>query len=101
MSGFARGKYAYGISDRSGVRYKLNRMKREWNGSLVGPDEYEPKQPQLFPKPPVDDPQALRTARPDRGEPMVVSVGVPNVLEKTFTPVKASTQVGTVTVVIT
>ena len=28
MSGFARGKYAYGISDRSGVRYKLNRMKR-------------------------------------------------------------------------
>tara|TARA_R100001510_G_scaffold30116_1_gene26836 strand:+ start:1721 stop:1951 length:231 start_codon:yes stop_codon:yes gene_type:complete len=76
-------------------------MKREWNGSLVGPEEFEPKQPQLFPKPPVDDPQALFNARPDRVEPMVVTVGVPNVLEATFIPVKASGQVGTVTVVTT
>ena len=65
MSGFARGKYAYGISDRSGVRYKLNRMKREWNGSLVGRDEYEAKHPQLDPSRIIADPQALRISRPD------------------------------------
>ena len=40
---FASGKNAYGISDRSGFRYKLNRMRKEWNGSLVGFDEFEPK----------------------------------------------------------
>lgn len=58
--GFASGKNAYGISDRSGFRYKLNRMRKEWNGSLVGYDEFEPKQPQLLPLPRVDDPQALK-----------------------------------------
>ena len=47
MARFANGKFAYGISDRSGFRYKLNEMKREWTGMLVGPDEYEPKHPQL------------------------------------------------------
>ena len=98
MSGFASGKNAYGISDRSGLRYKLNRMKKEWNGSLVGPDEFEPKHPQLYPPPRADDPQAIRNARPDRIEPMVVNVGLPNVFEKTFTPIKASGQIGSVTV---
>ena len=39
MGKFAVGKNAYGISDRSGFRYKLNEMKREWNGFLVGKDE--------------------------------------------------------------
>ena len=96
MSGFANGKNAYGISDRSGFRYKLHRMKKEWNGSLVGPDEYEPKQPQLFPPPSVSDPQAIRNARPDRVEPLVITVGVPLLTEKRFTPVKASGQVGNV-----
>ena len=98
MSGFASGKNAYGISDRSGVRYKLNRMKKEWNGSLVGPDEYEPKHPQLYPPPRASDPEAIRDARPDRVEPMGVNLGLPDVFQKTFIPVKASGQVGTVTV---
>lgn len=98
MGAFARGKYAYGISDRSGFRYKLNSMKREWNGSLVGPDEFDPKQPQLFPSPSADDPQALRNARPDRVEPTVVVVGVPLVTQSTFIPVRGIGQVGTVTV---
>ena len=37
---FASGKNAYGISDRSGFRYRLRDMKTEWNGFKVGPDEY-------------------------------------------------------------
>ena len=98
---FASGKNAYGISDRSGFRYKLNRMRKEWNGSLVGFDEFEPKQPQLLPLPRVDDPQALKNPRPDRVEPMVVSFGVPVVEINPFVPVKASGRVGEVTVVTT
>jgi hypothetical protein len=68
---YASEKYALGISDRSGRAYPLHRMLKEWTGSLVGPDEFEPKQPQLDPKRVQGDPQALRVSRPDRTEPEV------------------------------
>ena len=75
MSRFATGKDSYAISDRSGVRYRYRDMRREWNGLLVGKDEYEPKHPQLEPFPKIVDAQALKDARPDRVEPLVVPVG--------------------------
>jgi len=75
MSRFATGKDSYAISDRSGVRYRYRDMRREWNGLLVGKDEYEPKHPQLEPFPKVVDAQALKDARSDRVEPLVVPVG--------------------------
>lgn len=75
MAKFASGKKSYAISDRSGVRYPYRDMRKEWNGLLVGPDEYEPKHPQLKPLPAVSDAQALRNARPDRVEPLDVPVG--------------------------
>ena len=64
MAKFATGKNAYAISDRSGFRYKYTDMRKEWNGLLVGKDEYEPKQPQLGPFTKVLDVQALKNARP-------------------------------------
>ena len=69
MAKFATGKHAYGISDRSGFRYKLNEMKREWTGMLVGPDEFETKQPQLQPRRTGPDPQALLNPRPQPNNP--------------------------------
>ena len=62
---YASGKHAYGISDRSGRRYRLREMKTEWTGAKVGPDEFEPKHPQLFPPRAFPDPQALRGSRPE------------------------------------
>ena len=44
---YSSGKHAYGICDISGFRYRLNTMKKTWNGLLVGPDMYDPKHPQL------------------------------------------------------
>ena len=41
MARYASGKRAYGYSDRSGFRYRLRAMIKEWNGLNVGPDEYE------------------------------------------------------------
>ena len=64
MGKYASGKYAYAISDRSGLRFPYDEMVREWNGSLVHFSEYEPKQPQLEPKPVGSDPQALFNPRP-------------------------------------
>lgn len=62
---YASGKNAWGISDRSGRRYRLREMKTEWTGAKVGPDEFEPKHPQLFPPRAFPDPQALRGPRPE------------------------------------
>lgn len=36
------------ISDRNGKRYRNWDTRREWNGSLVGVDEYEERHPQDF-----------------------------------------------------
>ena len=62
---YASGKNAWGISDRSGRRYRLREMKVEWTGAKVGPDEFEPKHPQLYPPKAYPDPQALRDPRPE------------------------------------
>ena len=78
MGRFATGKDAYGISDRSGFRYRLRDMRREWNGSLVGPDEYESKHPQLDPPRHITDAEAIRNARPDRTEPAVERILIKN-----------------------
>ena len=68
MSNTARGKHALFISDRSGLQFPYTEMVREWNGARVHTSEYEPKQPQLEPKPFTADPQGLMHPRPDRLE---------------------------------
>tara|TARA_Y100000004_G_C8861918_1_gene389449 strand:+ start:192 stop:977 length:786 start_codon:yes stop_codon:yes gene_type:complete len=103
---FASGKKAWGISDRSGRRYRLREMKREWNGLLVGPDEFEPKHPQLFPINVGQDPQALHNARPETNlsEQRAVQYGfnpvgfktIPGIIEEN--DLVATGGVGTVTV---
>ena len=64
MGKYASGKRSLAISDRSGMAYPYTEMVREWNGALVHKSEYEPKQPQLEPKPAGSDPQALYNPRP-------------------------------------
>ena len=83
---YASGKNAFGISDRSGRRYRLREMKTEWTGAKVGPDEFDPKHPQLFPPKAFPDPQALRDPRPD---PTLSQVFVP-VGNTVFPPVAAA-----------
>ena len=69
MAKYATGKYSKAISDRSGLQFPYNEMVREWNGSFVHISEFEPKQPQLEPKPMNGDGIALRNVRTDRTEP--------------------------------
>jgi len=95
---YATGKNAWGISDRSGFRYRLKDMKKEWTGALVGPDEYEPKHPQLFPPKAYPDPQALRNPRPDKPEGLTVYVGIPLVENPNLSSPRAIGKVGSVTV---
>ena len=69
MSKYATGKFAKAISDRSGMEFPYKEMVREWNGAFVHVSEYEPKQPQLEPKPNGADAIALLNVRSDRSEP--------------------------------
>ena len=78
MGNLSNGKYAYMISDRSGQRFPYQEMLQEWNGSWVHISEYEPKHPQLEPKPHQADPEGLQYAHPDRQEPPVIIELTPN-----------------------
>jgi len=89
MAKYATGKYARAISDRSGMEFPYKEMVREWNGSFVHVSEFEPKQPQLEPKPMNGDSISLRNVRPDRTE-----TAVPNLLPSNpFTITNGSTTV--------
>ena len=74
MAKYATGKYARAISDRSGMEFPYKEMVREWNGSFVHVSEFEPKQPQLEPKPMNGDSISLRNVRPDRTETAVPKI---------------------------
>ena len=71
MAKYATGKYAKAISDRSGMEFPYKEMVREWNGAFVHVSEFEPKQPQLEPKPMNGDSISLRNVRPSRTAPEV------------------------------
>ena len=64
MARFASNKRAFGYSERSGFKYKLKDMRKEWNGLTVGYDEYESKHPQIRRKHIKADAVALANARP-------------------------------------
>jgi len=101
MGKFAVGKDAYGISDRSGFRYRLRDMRKEWNGLLVGKDEWEEKHPQIRPVRHTVDSEAVRDPRPDRSENSDVTVTFPvfNLSTLKFEPLVSSARgsIGTVT----
>ena len=63
MAKYASGKFAKRISDRSGMAFPYNEMVKEWTGAVVHYTEFEPKHPQLEPRPIVQDPQSLEESR--------------------------------------
>ena len=86
MANLSKGRFAQFISDRSGMAFPYTEMVTEWNGAKVHISEYEPKQPQLEPKPTTTDAQGLPDARPARVEPPVLILLNPN----PFTTIKYS-----------
>ena len=99
MARYASGKNAWGYSDRSGFRYRLSEMMTEWNGSKVGPDEFEPKHEQLEPISPGPDPQALYDPRPENNlQPVTVRFPTFNTVTLQPIPIpRAIARAGTLT----
>ena len=89
MAKYASGKHSKAISDRSGMQFPWKEMVREWNGALVHFSEFEPKQPQLEPKPYGSDGIALSQVRVDRTEP-ITTVMLP---ENPFTTYEAGSSI--------
>jgi hypothetical protein len=105
---FAAGKNAYGICDITGFRYKRKDMRKTWDGLLVGPDQWSPKEPQIQPSPTPTDPEAVRDARIDPssdgndGNFFMVYTNVGNgKLGTQLTTFEVTASVGTVEVTIT
>jgi hypothetical protein len=73
---YSSGRYAYGICDRTGFRYKIKDLVFEVEngvrtGLRVGYDVADKDHPQNFlGRLKVDDTQSLLDARPDRSEPV-------------------------------
>ena len=65
---FSQGRWALSISDRSGAAFPYTEMVREWTGAWVHNSKFEPKQPQIQPRPVGADAQALQHARTPRTE---------------------------------
>jgi len=81
MGKFSKGRYSLMISDRSGAAFPYREMVQEWTGAWVHNSEYEPKQPQVSPRPHGADPQALQHAKPARTEFAVADLLTENPLE--------------------
>ena len=98
---FARGKHAFFISDRSGMRFPYPERVREWTGLIVHTSEFEEKHPQLEPSRHVSDAVALKESRPDTNNIFNAKFQFPVLNETTLRfedpfPV-ARGQIGTVT----
>ena len=95
MARYASGRYAWGYSDRSGFRYRLREMRKEWNGLKVGPDEYESKHPQL-------EPNSLYEPRPNQDTDLTAFIVYTNagdgIIGKKMESFTVTASLGTVTV---
>ena len=105
MGTYANNKSAYGICDITGFRYNLNNMKKTWDGLMVGPDQFDPKHPQLDPRTVATDPQALKDPRPNNADDnnfftVYTNVGL-GILGKQLTTYEVTCSVGSVTIDIT
>ena len=102
MARYSNKKSAYGICDISGFRYNLRDMRKTWNGLMVGPDMFEPKHPQLNPRPVPIEEQALPNSRPDTSDDNNFFVVYTNVglgkLGKELTTFETTFSVGEVTI---
>ena len=68
---YAPGKHSLARCDRCGFVEKYLDLKQEWNGLKVCHECFEPKHPQLDPRPYRTDPEALRDPRPTEPAPTI------------------------------
>ena len=102
MARFTSGKFAPGICDRCGFKYKLLDLKEEWTGLLVCDECWDAKDPLEFPTNFPTDPESVRNPSPD--DDVEASDGVirlPSRVGSSFAGIELECERGTVTVTVT
>ncbi len=102
MTRYAIGRKSKFISDRSGFAFPYRERVKEWNGLVVHRSEYEAKHPQLTPRKPPHEPQALYQPRPQETDDnrkfiVITNTGL-GILGSTLESFSATVSLGTVTV---
>lgn len=97
---YSSAKFALGLCDRCGFRFKLLELKKEWTGFKVCSECYEPKHPQLEPITNVADSEAIYDPRPDTDvEANDGRIYTPtDIIGRTFKGFKITSALGTVTI---
>ena len=65
MSGYAKGRRAFGIDDISGFKVPYRNLKTQWNGLRVAEPDFDTRHPQDTPTRRIHDPTSLRDPRPE------------------------------------
>jgi hypothetical protein len=99
---YSNKRSTYGICDITGFRYNLCDMKKTWNGLMVGPDQFDPKHPQLSPRSAPIEERPLPDARADTSDDNNFFVVYTNVglgkLGKQLTTFESTFSVGEVSI---
>lgn len=80
----AKGKHAFFICERSGFKIPYRKMRKQWDGLIVGPEDYDSKHPQLELPYIRPDNQVLRNARPDTDDDGGVTTQLADLIPGTF-----------------
>lgn len=83
MARYSRGKYSYGISDRSGFKVRYKDMRTDWDGLRVHKSELDGRHPQDYPRKITSEPQVLKDARPDNDDMGTVGTQLRDVIPMT------------------
>ena len=62
------------IDDETGLKVKLSEVRKRWNGMFVTEENWEPRQPQDFPR----VPRTSKVFKNVRGEPDIISYTPPD-----------------------
>ena len=80
----ARGRQSFFICERSGFKLPYKKMRKQWDGLMVGPEDYDSKHPQLEIPHIRPDNQVLKNARPDSDDDGGVSEQLSEYFPGTF-----------------
>jgi hypothetical protein len=86
MSRYSKGKYAYGICDRSGFKVRYKDLVTQWDGLRVRKQDYDEKHPRLELKAAktIRSSIALHNPRPDNDDMGTVSAQLRDLIDMTF-----------------
>ena len=77
-------KRSYFIDQRSGFKLPYKKARRQWDGLIVGPEDFDEKHPQLTPPKFKPEGKPLKYSSPDNDDDGGVALQLDDVIDMTF-----------------